>query len=282
MSSAPVQEQQLHKAVIPAEERPPLLRLVFARTRVSLLLLGTMLLWEAVTRFFDVPNYLLPAPQDLVEEFTAKPDLYLEALLITTTEAIVGFSLAVGSGLLLAVVIARSALVEELLYPYLNILRALPTVAIAPLLMIWFGHGMTPMVIIAASIAFFPIVVTTVLGLKSVDPDLVSLMRTLNATEGETFRKIRLPNALPFMFSAFRISAPLAVIGALVGEFVGGTEGLGYILVTGSAQLNTSAVFVMTVLAALLGVVFFSAVVVSEQRAIRWHPSSRDRAQNRA
>jgi NitT/TauT family transport system permease protein len=145
--------------------------------------------------------------------------------------------------------------------------------AIAPLLTIWFGHTMTPIVIVATLIAFFPIVVTTVLGLRSVDPDLINLMRTLSASERDVLRKIRFPNAMPYIFSSFRISAPLAVVGALVGEFVGAAQGLGYLLVTARGRIDTSMVFLMVVLSAALGIAFFMAVVAVERRVIKWHPS---------
>jgi ABC-type nitrate/sulfonate/bicarbonate transport system permease component len=130
-------------------------------------------------------------------------------------------------------------------------------------------------VVVAAMIAFFPVVVGTVLGLKSVEPDLISLMRILNASELTELRKIRLPNSLPDLFSAFRVSAPMAVIGALVGEFVGGSRGLGYLLVTAQGQLNTRAVFLLVVISGLLGIVVFNAVVLIEHRVVRWHPSTR-------
>ena len=191
----------------------------------------------------------------------------------TFTESVIGFAIAAVAGILLAILIARSALMERLVYPYLNIVRVTPVIAIAPLLTIWFGHGQVPMVIVAALIAFFPIVVTTALGLKSVDPDLMSMMRLLNASRRQTLYKIQLPNALPYIFSAFRISAPLAVVGALVGEFVGASEGLGYLLVTARGRIDTSTVFLMTVLAALMGILAFALVVAFERRFVKWHPS---------
>lgn len=261
------------RAVVPPEDRPSILATTFRKLRLWLLLVATIVVWEVYTRLVDVPSYLLPRPEQIVNEFVEKPEVVINAFMITTVEAALGFIVAALLGLILAILIARSALLEEFLYPYLNIIRVTPVIAIAPLLTIWFGHGITPMIIVSTLIAFFPIVVTTALGLRSVDQDLISLMRTLNASEADILRKIRLPNALPYLFSSFRISAPLAVIGALVGEFVGASAGLGYLLVTARGRIDTSMVFLMVVLSALLGILAFAAVVAIERRFIRWHAS---------
>jgi ABC-type nitrate/sulfonate/bicarbonate transport system permease component len=209
----------------------------------------------------------------VVEAFVDSNRLVIGAFLVTATEASLGFMIAASAGLLLAVMIARSALLEDVLYPFLNIIRVTPVIAIAPLLTIWFGHGLTPMILVSALIAFFPIVVTTVLGLRSADPELVSLMRTLNASEAEILRKIRMPSALPHLFASFRVSAPLAVIGALVGEFVGASAGMGFLLVSARSRIDTEMVFLMVVLSAILGILAFSAVVALERRYVRWHHS---------
>ena len=260
-------------AQIPQEESSPLLWLAIRRSRLVLLLVGVVVVWELYTTTVDVPTYLLPAPSLIVAQFVDRYELALGAFAITATEAALGFGLAASTGLLLAVVIARSAILEDLLYPFLNIIRVTPVIAIAPLLTIWFGHGITPMILVSALISFFPIVVTTVLGLRSADPDLVSLMKTLNASDRVILQKIRFPSALPYLFSSFRISAPLAVIGALVGEFVGASAGMGYLLVTARARIDTEMVFLMVVLSALLGILAFSVIVALERRLVRWHHS---------
>jgi NitT/TauT family transport system permease protein len=268
-------DQRLTRAVIPEEPRPPLALQVLRASRVWLVLLLSLAAWELLTRLLEIPNYLLPAPNRVIGELTDKPGLFLEGLRVTTIESVVAFAIAAIAGIVLGTLIARSSLTEELLYPYLNIIRVTPIVAIAPLLTIWLGHGMTPIIVVSSLIAFFPIVVGTVLGLKSVDRDLIDLMRILNASELITLRKIRLPNALPHLFSSFRISAPMAVIGTLVGEFVGGSRGLGYLLVAAEGQLNTSAVFLLVLMSAALGIVVFNVVVFFERRVVRWHPSAR-------
>jgi NitT/TauT family transport system permease protein len=264
---------EVRAAVVPPERRRSLGMRTFRRTRVLIVLAVTVLIWEIATRALDIPVYLLPAPELLVADVVEKPGVVLDAFVATSVAAVIGFLIAAALGIGLGIVIARWFLMEELLYPYLNIIRVTPIIAIAPLLTIWFGHGRTPVVIVAVIIAFFPIVVGTVLGLKSVDPDLINLMRTLSASERAILRKIRLPHAMPYIFSAFRISAPLAVIGTLVAEFVGGSSGLGYLLITARGRIDTSMVFLMVVLSALLGIAFFQVVVAIERRVIRWHPS---------
>jgi NitT/TauT family transport system permease protein len=271
----PVEPATATRAVIPPEPRPHAALRVLRAIRVWLVLLVSLAVWELLTRLRDIPTYLLPAPRKVIGELVEKPDLYLDGLRVTAIEAASAFGIAAVAGIALGILIARSALTEELLYPYLNIIRVTPIVAIAPLLTIWLGHGMSPIIVVATLIAFFPIVVGTVLGLKSVDPDLIDLMRILNAGELTTLRKIRLPNALPHVFSSFRISAPMAVIGTLVGEFVGGSRGLGYLLVAAEGQLNTSAVFLLVLLSAALGIVVFNLVVFFERRVVRWHPAAR-------
>lgn len=259
--------------MIPQTKRESPLKRAFGKLSVSLVLIATVVVWELVVNATDIPNYLLPAPSLILERFVEKPGLMMISFFYTFWESLLGFVLAAVPGIFFAIVIARSALAERILYPYLNIIRVTPVIAIAPLLTIWFGAGVMPQVLIAALIAFFPIVVTTALGLKSVDPELLSLMRLLNASERRVLWKIRMPNALPYIFSSFRISAPLAVIGALVGEFVGGAQGLGWLLITARGRLDTATVFLMVVLAVVLGLLSFAIVVAFEKRFVKWHPS---------
>jgi ABC-type nitrate/sulfonate/bicarbonate transport system permease component len=260
-------------AHIPEDEVPSAISVAFRKSRLAIVLIATAITWEAFSRIADVPNYLLPAPSRMLETFIEDFDLVVSAFLLTAATATIGFFVAMALGFVLAVIVARSQLMEELLYPYLNIIRVTPTIAIAPLLTIWFGHGIVPVIIVAAVITFFPIVTTAVLGLRSVDPDLVNLLRTLNASELTILRKIRIPNAMPHLFAAFRITAPLAVVGALVGEFVGSSRGLGFLLVTARGRLDTTMVFVMIALSAVLGILAFALVVAVERRLIHWHPS---------
>ena len=267
-------DSALGRAVIPAEDdRPPLASRFLQRTRVLFVLLFTVALWAFVTRAFEIRRFILPSPDLVIERFFDSPEYILGEFWFTVVEAAVGFGVAATLGILLAIVLSRSALLEELVFPYLNIVRVMPSVAIAPLLVVWFGHTPIPHIIVATTIAFFPIVVTMMLGLRSADPELINLMRTLNASEAMIFRKIRLPNSLPYLFAAFRISAPLAVIGVLVGQFAGGTGGMGQVLIVSRSNLDTPMSFLMVALSCVLGIAFYGIVVLLERRFIRWHPS---------
>lgn len=261
------------RAVIADEEHGITLRSVVRMVRLWILLAVTLVLWDGFVWAFNPSPFLLPSPQRVIGKFLDKPDLVVDAFVTTAYESVAGFAVAAIVGIALAVIIVSSPLLEELIYPYLNMIRITPVVAIAPLLAIWFGHGYTPKIVVAALIAFFPIAVTTVLGLKSADPDLINLMKTLNASTFDIFVKIRFPNALPYVFSAFRISAPLSVIGAIVGEMVAASRGLGYLLVISQSRVDTSTVFLMVVLSGVLGIAAFSLVVAAERRFVRWHPS---------
>jgi ABC-type nitrate/sulfonate/bicarbonate transport system permease component len=267
-------QELLVRAQIPAEdERPPVgLRLV-RRFRVVAVLLLTVALWAIAVRVFEVKRFIVPSPELVIGRFFDTPEFVIREFMVTLLEASAGFGIAATLGVGLAILLARSALLEELLYPYLNIIRVTPSIAIAPLLVVWFGHTPTPHIIVATIISFFPIVVTTLLGLRSADPELINLMATLNASPQAVFRKVRLPNSLPYLFASFRISAPLAVIGALVGEFAGGTGGMGNVLIVSRSNLDTPMSFLMIVLSGFLGILFYGVVVAGERRLIRWHPS---------
>lgn len=278
-ATAPVVARPLERsavqAVVPPEIRAALPARLLKATRVWLVLLAAVAVWEAAVAVFDVPTYLFPAPSQVVEELAAKPDLYLTALRTTTVEAVLGFAAAVLVGVLLGVLFARSPLVEELVYPFLNIARVTPTVAIAPLLTIWFGRGMVPVVVAAFLIALFPVLVQVVLGVNSADRQLIDVLRIANASELSILRKVQIPNAMPYLFSSFRVAAPGAVVGALLGEFLGASSGLGYLITVASGQLNTSAVFLLAALSCVLGIAMFQVCVLLERRFVRWHPSVR-------
>jgi ABC-type nitrate/sulfonate/bicarbonate transport system permease component len=263
------------RAVIPPELRPSVPMRALRATRVWLVLLAAVALWEAVVAVFDVPAYLFPAPSAIADELLEKPDLYLSALWTTTVESLLGFAAAIVVGVVLGVLFARSPLVEELVYPFLNIVRVTPTVAIAPLLTIWFGRGLVPVVIAAFLIALFPVLVQVVLGVASADRQLIDVLRIANASDLSILRKVQIPNAMPYLFSSFRVAAPGAVVGALLGEFLGASSGLGYLITVASGQLNTAAVFLLAALTCVLGIALFQVCVVVEKRLIHWHPSVR-------
>jgi len=258
------------RAVVPPAERAGVALRVFRMTRAWLLLALAVVAWEVVVRVLDTPKYVLPAPTAMYDAFLEHVDLFLNGMWATTRMSLYGFFLAVVVGTAIGVLIARSALFEELAFPFLNIVRVMPTIAVAPLLIIWFGRGGVPIVICSFLIAVFPIIVDVSHGLTSVNEDLVNVMKLANASELSILTQVRIPNALPYLFSSFRVAAPGAVIGTLLGEYIGSREGLGYLITVYSAQLNTAAVFVLALLCCLVGIVFFNVCVLAERFVVPW------------
>ena len=230
-----------------------------------------ILLWEVSVIAFEVPRFLLPRPSEVFIEFLDRPWLLIDNLLYTTLSATLGFGLAVVVAVPLSIIIAYSRPIEGVVYPYLVITRVIPIIAIAPLLGIWLGFGIAPKVFIAFLISFFPIVVNMVLGLRSPDREYINLLRSLNASERQTFRKVRIPFSLPLVFAAFRIAAPAAVIGSIVAEFVASNQGLGYLLLLAKGYLDTPLIFMAIVASSILGITMFALVVFVEKRVLYWH-----------
>jgi len=233
-----------------------------------------VLAWEAVVRIFSVPSFLLPAPSAVfVKLYDLRVRLFGHTL-VTLYIVLSGFTLAVIVGVVLATLIAHSRFLAEALYPLLVISQVTPQVAIAPLLVIWFGHTDMPKILIAFLVAFFPMVVNTTAGLLRVDPDLVDMMRGLRASRWRIFLMIRLPNALPYIFAGMRISITLAVIGAVVGEFVAGDRGLGYVVTTGTANTDTTLTFAAITILATTGIVLFWTVGMLRRLVLPWSTDS--------
>jgi len=242
-----------------AKWAPPLLVLV-------LLVAG----WEALARYGSVEDYLLPAPTDVVRALSNDRDLLLPDAWVTLREVLFGFGLALAAGLCAAALLHLSPLARRALYPLVVGSQAIPVIVIAPILVIWFGFGMTPKLIVIALICFFPITVNTLDGLASVDPAQVKMLRTLDASRWQVFRRLELPSALPYVFSGARVAVAVAVIGAVFGELVGSDQGLGHVIQVGTAQLLTARVFAATLLLALMGIALFALVGFVQRRAVPW------------
>ena len=237
----------------------------------SLLIMAALLgVWEGYVRLFDVQRWLLPAPSKVATTIGGSADLLSRHAWVTLEEVLVGFSLALVGGVVLACLIAMSRTVERALYPFIIASQTLPIIVIAPLLLVWVGYGLTPKVIVVALIAFFPIVVNMVDGLKSVDADAVNLMRTLGANRWQIFVKIRVPSSMPLLFSGIRIAIAISVIGAVIGEWVGASEGLGYLMIRSKSQFLTERVFAAIAILSAMGVGLFVLVGLVERLAIPW------------
>jgi NitT/TauT family transport system permease protein len=227
-------------------------------------------LWEAVVRLFQVPEFLVPAPSAIWQEFASRADLYATHTWITLYETVIGFLLAVVLGILAAIAIVYSRALQSVVYPVILVLQIVPKVAVAPLLLIWVGYGLQSKALIALLVAFFPIVISTATGMRAADPELLDLVKVLKGSRWQEFVKIRFPYSLPFIFSGLKVAITLAVIGAIIGEFVGGNEGLGYLIVIANAQLKTAMSFSSFILLSLMGLGLFAAIVVLERLMVPW------------
>ena len=244
--------------------------------RPFVLILVVLALWDLVIRIFGIQPYLIPAPEKVVQALIHEwPRLWRESL-ITTYATLGGFAASIIFGIPIALLIAYSRTVESYVYPLLVFSQSIPKVAIAPLFVVWFGFGTLPKIIVAFLLAFFPIVVSTVMGFKSVDPDMIDLAKSMKASRLKTFVKISLPHALPSIFSGLKVSVTLAVVGAVVGEFVGSNSGIGYLLQIANGNFDLPLMFAGLVLLSAIGVILFSLVDLVERLMIPWHASQRN------
>lgn len=226
--------------------------------------------WEFLVRAFSIPQYLLPAPSAIAVDFAASINSLLFHAGITLWEAFLGFLLANALGILVAIAFAHSKTLEKGLYPFAIALKTTPIVAMAPLLILWFGNGIASKVAAAALIAFFPAIVNTTRGLKSIDNEALDLFKSLSASKWQIFSKLRFPTALPYIFSALKISTSLAVVGAIVGEFVGANKGIGFVILVSSYHLEIVKMFSAVIAAALTGIIFFWIISLIEKRIVFW------------
>ncbi|NDO89278.1 ABC transporter permease [Cellulosimicrobium composti] len=252
-----------------------LVALAAASWRPALVLLALVGVWWFVAWRELVPAYLVPSPGAVWDTMVADWAMLLEHTWVTTMETVVGFVLAAVIGVATAVVLVYSPTAEKSLYPLILFAQVIPKIAIAPILVVWFGFGATPKIVLAVLIAFFPVVVSAVAGLRSIDPELLEMSATMGASRWRTFRKIRFPGSLPQLMSGLKVAVTLAVVGAVVGEFVGADRGLGYVLLLASGNLDAPLLFADLILMSLIGVVLFLLVELLERLLIPWHASRR-------
>jgi NitT/TauT family transport system permease protein len=231
-----------------------------------------LLVWQLVAWFGGFPTFILPSPSDVATRFgqAIMDGSLLRNTAVTLLEVLAGLALGVILATVLGYLLARSVHLERLVSPYIVASQSIPIVAIAPLLVIWFGPGFTSKVLVCALIVFFPVLVNTVVGVRSVPEDLRDLMRSLQATRWQTLKNLELPAALPVFLGGLRIGATLAVIGAVVGEFVGAKSGLGFLVNVGRGIYDTSLVFVAVFTLIALALILYSLVSLLENRLLRW------------
>jgi NitT/TauT family transport system permease protein len=236
-------------------------RRALARHLPSLGLFAVLLLaWQLAGPVFGIREYLLPGPVSVARAALSRTIPWPTHLTITTLEILGGFALAGLAGVLLGVAVAWSPVAARALMPFLVFVNTLPKVAVAPLFLLWLGYGIVPNILIAALIGFFPVVINTAVGLTQVDEELLDLGRVFGAPTWKVFLKIRLPNALPYVLSALKITATAAVVGAVVGEFVASQAGLGMVIVNAQTNLNTPVAFAALVWISVVGLVLYGLV----------------------
>ena len=245
------------------------------RFAVAIALAGVLVFWELAVDFFEIPRYVLPAPTDIAMVINKYWWALLAHSWVTLLETLAGFGLSVCIGIPLAFIIVYSRIFERVLYPILVASQAVPKVALAPILLIALGYSLLPKVIVAFLIAFFPVVVNTVTGLASVDRDTLNLMHSMGASKLDIFLKVRFPQAVPSMIGGFKVAVALAVVGAVVGEFVGSRSGLGYYMLVATGNFDTPLVFACVFFLTIMGITLFYTVGLLEMALARFNRTAR-------
>lgn len=242
-----------------------------ARWGAPIILIAAILLtWEISVRITNAPKWLVPAPSDVLRSLVEDRDILLPNALVTFSEVLIGFACAVGAGVGLGIAVFRSRTLDRALYPIIIASQTVPIPALAPLLLIWFGYGLLPKVLVTALVGFFPIVVNTVEGLRSTDRDVVNLLRSFGASPGKVFRLAEFPSSLPSIFAGAKIAVAICVIGAVFGELVGAKAGLGYLMTRAIAQFETPRLVAAIVLLSIMGTGLFGIIGLIERVVLPW------------
>jgi NitT/TauT family transport system permease protein len=249
-----------------------------------LLLVGFVGLWEAAVRLLAIPVYVLPTPSAVAVALYrgVTSFVYIDNLWATLLETILGFAVGCAFAFVLGTAIALSRRFEYYLYPFIIMFQSLPKVALAPLVVVWFGLGLTSKVVNAGLIAFFPLMVNTIVGLRSADEDRVNLMRSLAATPVQIFWMLRLPGALPFLMAGLEVAMVFALIGAIVAEFVGAQHGLGVLIQNLNFSADVAGVFSILLILSFLGLVLNRAILYVRRRVLFWDASEKHAPENEA
>ncbi|MFS8531050.1 ABC transporter permease [Sphaerobacter thermophilus] len=258
------------------------LRRYMLRNRPEILLVPAIFVlivavWELLVKLLAVPIYILPPPTEIWRAFRdgLGSGSLVEHTWVTLQEVLLGFAVGSVAGLVVGVIVTRFRLVERTVYPYVVAFQTVPKVALAPLIVTWFGFGMTSKVVTTALIAFFPLLVNVIAGLQSVDQDRIDLLRSVNASEWQIFRMVRFPSALPFIFAGLDVAIVFSVIGAIVSEFVGARAGLGYLIQVNNYNLNVSGTFAVLVVLSVMGLTLHLVVQWVNRRVVFWQRDDR-------
>lgn len=225
-----------------------------------------LVVWEVAVRAYEVPRFLLPAPTDVVQEFSQDYGLIWMHLQYTLAGIVGGYVAAVVFALMISMLMIRFRVAERMIMPIFISIQTVPKIAIAPLILLWVGAGIESKVLVVAAIAFFPILINTMAGFKSIDPNLLEVFRSVDASERQVFFKLRLPYAVPYIFAGLRIATTLSVLGAIVAEWLAASNGIGYLLLSGSFNFNTARSFAAIIVLAVIGMSFFGLMSIAERR----------------
>jgi putative hydroxymethylpyrimidine transport system permease protein len=242
------------------------------------LLTAAVGIWELVVRAAHVPDYLFPAPSAVTSSLSGDAFLLWQAALVTVREIVLGYLLAVAVALAIAVVLHFSAALRRALLPILVLSQTVPTVLLAPILAILLGYGIAPKLVVVAIVCFFPIVVNAIDGLRSADPELVQMMRTLHGGRLAIFRRVELPGSLPAVFSGMRIAATYASVGAVFGEWAGSSSGLGFVILQAQPALDTARIFAAVLVLSALALALYALVTLAERLVVPWESEARAHA----
>jgi NitT/TauT family transport system permease protein len=233
-------------------------------------ILGLLLLWWQVVEIFEIKPFIAPSPFAVMKVLVTRFDMLMINLLPTAIEAILGFILGNTVAIIIATVFVHKKTMEEAFFPVAVMINTIPVVAKAPILVLLLGNGMEPKIAIAALICFFPTLVNMTRGLRDINPQQMELMKVLSATPREIFFRLRVLNALPYLFSALRIAASTAVIGAIVGEWIGSTVGIGALIIQATYSFDSPLLYATIVVGSTFSALFFGVIVMIERRAVRW------------
>jgi NitT/TauT family transport system permease protein len=233
---------------------------------------GVLAFWELIIRLFNVPTFVLPAPTAIIASLIANRGTLAVAAQATALEVVFGFVFSALVGIAVALVIVRFERFGNALYPLIVLFQNVPKVALAPIFILWFGYDLAPKVLLIVVIAFFPVTIDMLIGLQSVEPAFVALMRSVGASKGKILMRVRIPHSLPHLMAGLKVAITFSVIGAIVGEFAGANQGLGYVIQFASTQLDTPLIFAALVVVSVLGLAFYYIIEVAERWLVPWAP----------
>jgi NitT/TauT family transport system permease protein len=262
--------------ILASRKRERLRWKAFTSSDTLISFLGFVLLacvWEAAVYLFAIPDFILPAPSAIALSLYRglASGVFVYNFLVTAFQTLVGFVIAAVIGTAIGAAVAQFSIIERVVYPWLVALQTLPKIALAPLIIIWAGYGISSKIIIVTLAAIFPVLVNTIMGLKSCDQGKLDLMRSLGAGRWETFRTVRLPNALPFIFAGLNVAIVLAILGSIVGEFVGSKAGLGNLILEANFQFDVARIFAVLVILGVFGVFLSHLMRMAQRHFLFWN-----------